>query len=1339
MVSMNTDLSSLILQSNLLSSTLGLNTSIERMTTGYKLNHAKDNAAGYSINRNLSVMISSMLQVQQNTNDGIALLETAEGGLEEINNLLERLRSLAMQASNDTYGPASRASMQAEADEIIEEINRLRESVQYNGVSLYGETEEDVVTRAVNNLQRAAVVSAGGVKLSSPKVINTKSALSKLLSASTPSVLASGDTAGAVDFNGSESKTINIDGVEYTIKNKSTAAQTISYSKDSASGVITFNANNFEIRAQADVTHNLIINGSSNTVYGGDLDDYIEEGLMCKSNKIYGGDGNDNILVRGHTTVVYGEGGNDTITGNNTRDGIAYYLHGGDGDDILTATGMVDKAYLYGDAGNDTINIQTSNSVFQGGDGDDVFNIKAGSNNIINGNGGTNTVTGTVGSTNVTVNVVGANAYMEEFAAGETKTIQINGINYTVTSPKENALIYSVNSSGQISFKVLTTDGSQMKIVGDVNKAHNVKLATSYINFTGGNLDDEIQISGHYCYVYGLDGDDDIRVVGGCAAETIFAGDGNDTIELGGGSRHYVDAGAGNDTITNVATYSTINAGDGDDSVTLASNAKYSSIYGGRGTNTLINNNGSNLLISGFGNLDNASVLDFSANASQTIQIGGISYTVKNNLGNNNILLYSYNPVTGVVSLGGNFLSIAGETNKAHNVTVYGYQTSFIGGNLDDKINYSVMASAVWGQDGNDTITVNGGQNSVYGGNGDDVIINNAGNAVYGDAGNDTITNNVNNFTYVTNGGAGDDTYILNGRVSISDTAGNNTYTINCDGAVITGGTGSDTFYVKGDNNSVSGGGGDDYFVIDGDNNTIDGGTGYNYYQNNSSSTNIINVVEDPNMGGLSFTYQGETKSFMLNGKTYTVTNNLSGANKLEYSLNPNTGIITLSGSSLIIEAAADEEAVLNIRGSNNTINGSDKNDRITIEQGSNNVLNGNAGDDTLVMNSVDNSINGGEGNDRITLNATSTKTIDGGLGDDTFVINSDNNTSINLGDGDNHITVEGTNNSISGADGNNTFVLNSDSNTVTSGDGNNRFVVNGASNTVTSGTGNNTLGIQGDDNEIVIEKISGDINIYGTGNKVTQAEGSNDVTIRGDGNNYQTKSGNQKITVSGNSNILGIENGSNSISISGSSNEYQGGSGVDEVRLSGDNNKIKGGDGNDKFTIQSGQNNEIDGEGGNRNTLIDRGVNTVFNNVVQLTNTPFEVRIKVDIGSGDDKFVTTSISFSTEDLYVDFSSAEAARDSLALIDEVISRVDEQLLNIGTAINRLMSAAEAQSIKLENLISSRSTIRDADIAEESSNLIKYQILQNASSVLLASSRNLRAETVLGLLAGLVNG
>ena len=105
-------------------------------------------------------------------------------------------------------------------------------------------------------------------------------------------------------------------------------------------------------------------------------------------------------------------------------------------------------------------------------------------------------------------------------------------------------------------------------------------------------------------------------------------------------------------------------------------------------------------------------------------------------------------------------------------------------------------------------------------------------------------------------------------------------------------------------------------------------------------------------------------------------------------------------------------------------------------------------------------------------------------------------------------------------------------------------------------------------------------------------------------------------------------------------------------------------------------------------------------------------------------------------DFRVDFTSAESTLSCLEEIDSLIANVDEQLLKIGSTINRLEMVIDEQNIKIENMISSRSTMRDADIAKESSEYIRYQILQNATATLMASSRNIRYENVMGLLYGI---
>ena len=106
-LTINTNLSSFIAQSSLKSSTSSLNQAIERMSTGFKINHAKDNAAGYSISQSMSSKLSSYEVALDNASFGLDLLNTATSGLNLISSHIQRIRDLAEQASNGTYGASS--------------------------------------------------------------------------------------------------------------------------------------------------------------------------------------------------------------------------------------------------------------------------------------------------------------------------------------------------------------------------------------------------------------------------------------------------------------------------------------------------------------------------------------------------------------------------------------------------------------------------------------------------------------------------------------------------------------------------------------------------------------------------------------------------------------------------------------------------------------------------------------------------------------------------------------------------------------------------------------------------------------------------------------------------------------------------------------------------------------------------------------------------------------------------------------------------------------------------------------------------------------------------------
>ena len=136
-LTINTNLPSKILQSSLKTSTNALNRAIERMTTGFKINSAKDNAAGYSINTNMTTKIGAYKVAEDNASMGLNLLLTASDSLSLISSHLSRIRDLAEQASNGTYGYDSMRTIQSEADARMSEISRIISTTEYNGIKLF--------------------------------------------------------------------------------------------------------------------------------------------------------------------------------------------------------------------------------------------------------------------------------------------------------------------------------------------------------------------------------------------------------------------------------------------------------------------------------------------------------------------------------------------------------------------------------------------------------------------------------------------------------------------------------------------------------------------------------------------------------------------------------------------------------------------------------------------------------------------------------------------------------------------------------------------------------------------------------------------------------------------------------------------------------------------------------------------------------------------------------------------------------------------------------------------------------------------------------------------------
>jgi len=145
-LTINTNIASLVAQRNLAGATTSLNQAIERMTTGYKINHAGDNAAGYSIARNWETQLGSLDVAADNAAMGADMMSTLEDHYSLISNHLQRVRDLTEQAANGTYGTASLNAIKSEITARLEEVDRISANCEYNGRKMM----DGSITNAIN-------------------------------------------------------------------------------------------------------------------------------------------------------------------------------------------------------------------------------------------------------------------------------------------------------------------------------------------------------------------------------------------------------------------------------------------------------------------------------------------------------------------------------------------------------------------------------------------------------------------------------------------------------------------------------------------------------------------------------------------------------------------------------------------------------------------------------------------------------------------------------------------------------------------------------------------------------------------------------------------------------------------------------------------------------------------------------------------------------------------------------------------------------------------------------------------------------------------------------------
>ncbi|UUE12052.1 flagellin [Dickeya zeae] len=196
MAVINTNSMSLLAQSNLNKSQSSLQTAIERLSSGLAINSAKDNAAGSGIVNGMTAQIRGLTQASKNANDGVSLVQTAEGNLDTINDNLQRIRELAVQAANDTNGTLDRTSIQTEINRRVDEINRVAASANFNGKALL----DGSVTGPGFNIQvGAGTTTNDAISVGSSALINATTGGLGITTTDVSSATSATAVVGAID------------------------------------------------------------------------------------------------------------------------------------------------------------------------------------------------------------------------------------------------------------------------------------------------------------------------------------------------------------------------------------------------------------------------------------------------------------------------------------------------------------------------------------------------------------------------------------------------------------------------------------------------------------------------------------------------------------------------------------------------------------------------------------------------------------------------------------------------------------------------------------------------------------------------------------------------------------------------------------------------------------------------------------------------------------------------------------------------------------------------------------------------------------------------------------
>lgn len=454
----NTNVASLNAQRNLTTSQSSLNTSLQRLSSGLRINSAKDDAAGLAISERLSSQIGGLNQAVRNANDGISLAQTAEGDLTQIGSNLQRIRDLAVQAANGSNSASDRAALNNEASQLISEINRVASSSNFNGVKLLDGSFTAQTFQVGANATSNDQISIASIASAKSSALGVGSASSYTTDVTGGTNGTGGLRSGDLTINGFNIGATSSDGVSYANGNGSAIAKAAAINAASATTGVT-------ATAQATTVSGNTASGFATAIVAGDvLINGVDIGALAAATSDEGRGAQISAAINAKTSqtgvtatfdtttgavaLTAADGRNITVSKSDTSTGLATTVTG-----LGSATTGAATAVGTAGATTTTVGTVTLNSTSSGG--------------IILASGGAGGAS--TGAAAVTTNIT--------YAAGD---IQINGVDIGAIAAATTATLQGDAIRDAINLKTKETGITATNAAGTLTLTSSLNAGYSF-------------------------------------------------------------------------------------------------------------------------------------------------------------------------------------------------------------------------------------------------------------------------------------------------------------------------------------------------------------------------------------------------------------------------------------------------------------------------------------------------------------------------------------------------------------------------------------------------------------------------------------------------------------------------------------------------------------------------------------------------------------------------------------------------------------------------------------------------------------------------------------------